>query len=696
MIALVDRGRRSIVLAGALAVLASGEARAQLLDLSGSLDVSAVQTDIGDREEESFRQQYVISAWRSLSDYLDLRASLRYFSFDVDSPSELGLFREEIQPSAELGWRHPWFHLNSSVRRRVATSLVSSGDLINENLSVDWRTVRPGLPILSLRYDWQTIEDTSVDVDQKLEDERLQAGIDIERKNENIGYVFSHRRNENLIRGLTGTENAQQFRYLGSYRPGTADRWRVLTQYYYNRRDRTDEVRTGRSVLEVVPVARGLFDVDASPDQGELGSAPGLIDGNTLVPAAPTIDIGAGALDRNLGADLGLIRDAVSAVFVYTDRLAGAGTSWTVYVSDDGINWSLHTATPRAEYFAVQQRFEIVFEPVATRYVKAVNGGANEVVDVLVTELQVLEELPVDGEIERDTSSHLASTQVNWQATRALSLLLDTSGRIEPGQGTVEDRKSVDYAVRLDWRPEGSFRHTARAQQGWQFFRSQGEDLRDDVASYSLFYEPLPTLSASTTAGVRRSTVADVIDQELLTWLVETNARPLPSVYVVVEGLLSRLDQPEVDSRSDSWQMRTSTDLDVTRNFSVLLNWLHRETRITPVDELRIRRSWAANFTLQLTPSLFARAGLTWLDDLRFSRRQDYVVSWLLGTRLTASGQIILEDSGSGSTSDRHGVNLALDLTSRATLYASYSRLDQRSAGGERTESWQQGLRMSF
>lgn len=679
-----------------IGLLHSPQASAQLLDLSGSLDVSAVQSEVGEQREDTLRQQYVLGAWRRISDYLDVRASMRYFRFDVDNVSDLGIFREEVQPAGELAWRHPWFQFSASARRRVATSIVSDGDLVNENLSLDWKSVSTRLPILNLRYDWQTSEDTSVEVDQKLEDRRFLAGVDIDREHEKIGYVFTHRRNENVVRGTSGRETSQQLRYLGSYRPGSRDRWRVLTQYTYNRRDRTDRVRTGQRVLEVVPVDRGLFDVDTSPDLGELTGAPGLIDGNTLAAVAPAIDVGAGSVDRNLGADLGFERSAVGAVYVYTDRIAGSGTAWSVYVSDNGANWSLHTLSPLANYFAIQQRFEIEFEPVATRYVKVVNRGANEVPDVLVTEIQVLEQLPVNGDIERDSSSHLATTQVNWRASDSVSLLADTSARLEPGQGTSDDRRAVDYALRLEWKPARTLRHVARAQQAWQFFEGQDATLRDDVVAYSLLYDPLPTLSASTSASARRTSIGEVRDQEALSWLVETNARPLSTVYVVVEGLLSRFDQPTAGTRADSWQLRASSDLDVTRSLGVLLSWSHRETELEPEAELRVRQSWAVSAILQLAPNLNARAGLTWLDDLRFSRRQDYLLSWILANRITASGQMVLEDSGGGFAADRHAVNLTFDLTSRTMLYASFSRLDQRAAGGELNESWQQGVRMSF
>jgi hypothetical protein len=57
--------------------------------------------------------------------------------------------------------------------------------------------------------------------------------------------------------------------------------------------------------------------------------------------------------------------------FADPNEIAGLSYSWTVYVSDDGLDWDLHPVD-EAIYDRAENRFEISFLPVETYYVKAV------------------------------------------------------------------------------------------------------------------------------------------------------------------------------------------------------------------------------------------------------------------------------------------------------------------------------------
>ncbi len=70
----------------------------------------------------------------------------------------------------------------------------------------------------------------------------------------------------------------------------------------------TQEAATGAAVALPVPVAQGLFAIDATPSLGELEPTSAFIDGDTTSPAAPGIEIGGANTFRNIGVDLGISR----------------------------------------------------------------------------------------------------------------------------------------------------------------------------------------------------------------------------------------------------------------------------------------------------------------------------------------------------------------------------------------------------
>ena len=149
-------------------------------------------------------------------------------------------------------------------------------------------------------------------------------------------------------------------------------------------------------------------------------------------------------------------------------------------------------------------------------------------------------------------------------------------------------------------------------------------------------------------------------------------------------------------SQSDSWSLRTVVDAGVTRSLDIFFNWGHQQVWTDRDDALRVRRTYGVNADLRLTNKIFFRAGLTWLDDERFNRSQNYLLSWTLGPRLVITGQAILDDASRGFKSQRLSASATYDLGARASLYLRYSDLDLSQAGGAETAAWQQGIRWSF
>ncbi|HKK72428.1 MAG TPA: discoidin domain-containing protein, partial [Candidatus Krumholzibacteria bacterium] len=467
----MSRRRRSAVVPWcALLVMAlAAPAWAQPAEVNGSIDVSAVQAEVDGEERNTLQQRYSINLARDLTSTLRARASFRYFDFDIDGAEQFGAFREEIQPSAELAWRTEWFRSSVTALRRSIRSSATSGRLVTENVVADWRSAIDGWPMLTLRYDWQKIsEEDGGDDARDTRDRRFLARLNVDRENEIIEYGFTRRWTENLIRGLESRENSHQFRFLGSHSLAGERRLRLDTQYLFTYRDRVDEVRTGTVLLEQVTTGQSLFAIDPSPELGTLQPVPGLADGNTGTATVPGIEIGTGSIDRNIGTDLGFEREAVSAMYVYVDRFSSATVDWSVYVSDDGIEWNEVTDTPIETFNTALLRYEIEFMPVSTRYLKVVNGGTNDAPVVFVTEIEVYEALQETGEVSREATTHLANTTLSWRATESLDVTLDASARLEPAQGTVGDREGYDYAARARWQMVDDLQWSGRWEQAWQ------------------------------------------------------------------------------------------------------------------------------------------------------------------------------------------------------------------------------------
>jgi hypothetical protein len=676
--------------------LVTGPARADFGSaIDGVIDVSAVQAEVDDEQRNTVRQRYTVNFAKVFTDYIDARTTFRYFRFDIDEAAAFGSNREELQPSASLAWRHPWFTLSSTGSRRIARLSTIDGDLTTDNLLVDWRTVDPDLPMFNVRYDWRALEDTSDSTARDARDQQLLASVHWNRIRETYYYGFTRRWNENLIRNLDGRENSHVFRYLGTHYLDDLENVLLSSRYLYSRSDRTDEVRTGGAILEALPAGQGLFTVSSAPLAVTLDPVPGLVDGNTGTPTDPPVQIGAGSVDRNVGLDLGFSR-RIDGLFVFTDRSSSGSLSWAVYTSEDNVNWRLHEAMPQVRFDTILQRYEIAFPNVETRYVKAVNGGVNQFADVLVTEVQAFEAIQATGDVDRTASSHLVDLNLRWEATRRLDLQFGASARRQPAQGTLSSRNNYDLSAIVRHRTHEDVIQQLRWEETWQDFERSRGDLRNDVLSYTFLYDPLPTLSASTSASARLSSERGRREQENFNWLIEGNASPWRSLTVSTEGGLSRINQLESGLQTDSWTLRSVVDASITKSLNVLFNWSHQQIDSQPDDRLTVRRGYGSAVDLRLTSALFARASLSWVDDTAFSRVQDYLVSWTLGPRLILTGQANINDAAGDFRTMRWSANASVDLGSSATAYLTYLDSDLSESGGQRTVSWQQGIRVGF
>jgi len=166
------------------------------------------------------------------------------------------------------------------------------------------------------------------------------------------------------------------------------------------------EFSSGGGGTADVPLLRfaGLSKVNNDPpDDGQaLALNPALIDGNLIASAGVNIGTGANPNEFiNLGIDFGFAID-VDTLYVWVDRrltnTVANAFSWDVYTSPDNTNFSTWTQVvpvSSVSFGTLDNRFEISFPTVNTRYIKVVTRPLSPTVpppgtfqNIFITELQ--------------------------------------------------------------------------------------------------------------------------------------------------------------------------------------------------------------------------------------------------------------------------------------------------------------------
>lgn len=134
---------------------------------------------------------------------------------------------------------------------------------------------------------------------------------------------------------------------------------------------------TGEVVFPLSPVA-GLAAIDDSPLQGALDANPALLDGDLTTIAGVNLGVPPPLGDsrpRNLGLDF-FAATELNTLFVWIDRelpaVIASSFTWTIYTSQNNLDWTLIATVVPAPFGPFENRFEIRFPNATTRYIKAV------------------------------------------------------------------------------------------------------------------------------------------------------------------------------------------------------------------------------------------------------------------------------------------------------------------------------------
>ena len=684
--------RLSITAAPILLLLGGSAAAAP--DIGGRVDIAAVQTETADREEDTLRQED-FAAWRhAFLPRLTARATFRYYRYDIDQGPTLDSRREELQPAAELDWRHPDFVFGADWRRRETELSDTPGTLVADNTHFSLQTLRSDLPLLRADYSVDEVLDRTAVGGRNTRNEQLRASVDQVVGWTSLSYSLNRAWLENVVSGLQSDRTEHRARIVGDLRELADDRLSLGGTSTYRRFSMTDESLTGDVLLETLIPAAGLRALDPTPDRDPLAPAPALIDGDLGSPVLPEIDLGGAGADWNLGVDLGFARE-VAAVYVFTDRVSGSGLEWSVYVSADNEVWTEAQAFPAFVFNPAQRRYEITFQAVSARYVKAVSRGVNEVARALVTEIQVF--LPRPG-VRRETRSedmHLADLSARYLLSDRVKISGGGSYLYQQGGSLPDGRRNADASLRLNVRQGGFVEHSLGGTWSRQSAGGAVQDLDSRSLSYGVVARPLPTLSSRFSASRREERVDGERTQLYHSLSAGADGSPLRLLTASIDAGYVRSDLDAAGGVTDTWSARSRLSGPLASSFIVTLGFGVRRTDVASEPEARVRRDMEFSGDLRLSRTVHMRGSLNLVDDRQDNVSQNYLLSWTPIPKASLTGQAYILEAENVRTV-QFSANLNYNLSPRSNLYIRYSELDYSEAGGQERNTLQQGLRIGF
>jgi hypothetical protein len=398
-----------------------------------------------------------------------------------------------------------------------------------------------------------------------------------------------------------------------------------------------------------VPLLRfgGLSSLDNTPDDGPaLGVNPALIDGNLTASAG--LDIGTAgdqAQPVNIGLDFGF-EIKVDKLHLWVDRRLTATVvnsfSWDVYTSPDNTDlstWTRVATVSPATFATLDNRFEISFPAVTTRFIKVVTAALSPVVpdagnfpNIFVTELEAFI-TAAGASIDSETSvlNHNYNLGLRGKLSERTLLgynMFYTLQDTDPGNVR---RTQFTNGLYLNHTFDETFSASANAQRTDTATEASGtetEDIYNYTYGASLRANWLATFNQSLTFS------GSYDDSEVGS--SSQNAIFLRNNAILYRGWSAYLDtgytwqDPEIGSRTTSFVFRQGTNLQPNPKINLDLNFSYKRTQQSEGDrgpDSETRWDIQAFYVPFRNLSFFARIDSVRRDDST-DTFQNYVVNW--------------------------------------------------------------------
>lgn len=538
-------------------------------------------------------QRYNLDISRNLFPYLRFATGTYYETTDSTSTTEdvdSDFDEKIIRPYVELSLDNPFYQAGiEAIRTQVeeeGTGLPDNTSKRDElNGSLGWRPVdfpRMNLNVFNIRtHDDLDTVDTSEQLITFDSSYEMAKGL-------HLDYLYTRNDVEDDLLGLETLDQNHTAR-ADYYRDFFNNRLSLNAAYMY--RQRTFEF-SGAAGAEI-PLLRsaGLSSLDDFPDEGAMDNNPALIDGDTNSSAG--IDIGLGGDETtfaNIGIDFGFPTN-VDKIELWVDRrltsTVANSFSWDVYTSTDNeedSTWSLVASVSNAPFGTLDNRFEISFPSVNTRYIKVVVRPLSPTVpdaalfpNIFVTEMEAFRRATEAEEgDEQETVDHSFNVGLRGRLTEQTILGYNFYYRSQEEDPAPDDRTQMTNDFFINHFFNDVFSGASR------FSLTDTEEGDEDSMNYdysaSLRARYLETLEQSLTYSWRKDDEEEEGVSDQRTVLLRTIAQLYRGWSAFVD-LGHTWDNPADKSQITTRLIRAGTNLIPHHNLTINMHYERSEDR---------------------------------------------------------------------------------------------------------------------
>jgi hypothetical protein len=361
-----------------------------------------------DTEFNSFDQRYNLDFSKSLFPYLNFAAGSFYQLNEITSSNqniETEIKQDRISPYLEMNLNNPYYKAGLAYRKTRVEEQTTG--LTKTQTDRDQYTATMGMTPMGLLPRWNMIYTRSITSDEPETVDQQEDLFNFSTQyallaDLNLDYSYTRRDTDNRLRDFMTTEQTH-FGKIAYSHNFLQNRLSLNSGYSINYN--TLEFPGTATVEKTLLRSAGLSSLDTTPTDGPaLAPTPTLIDGD--LTASTGLDIGLGGDEStftNIGLDFGFAVDVnILRIWVDrrpTDQIANS-FAWSVYTSPDNLDtstWTLVTTVAPATFGVFDNRFEITFPTVNTRFIKVVTTplspstpGASGFPNIFVTEMEAL------------------------------------------------------------------------------------------------------------------------------------------------------------------------------------------------------------------------------------------------------------------------------------------------------------------
>jgi len=587
----------------------------------------------------SFDQVYNFDVSKTIYPYLTFAAGT-FFEL-LNSTSKTAGTKTDTEerllvPFVQLNLNNPLYQAGIQYRRTQRNSQPPAGpntENVREEINTSFGWLPSELPSLNLRYSHVHSYN-----DPKTQDE-IQKLLYLASEYtawEDLRFDYSYNRNETEDRLTDFTTLDQTHFGRVEYSNDFLDRLLSLNTSYrieYN----SLEFTTGGSSDVALQRSQGLFSLDNTPQDGPALPPNGaLIDGDVF--ASANIDIGLGGDETtltNIGLDFGFTT-SVDQIRLWVDRRLTTGIansfSWAIYTSPDNRDnstWTLATTVSPAVFGDFDNRFEIRFPAVTTRFIKvvttplspAIPGSAN-FPNIFVTEMQAFVTVSRQAQDKRTSTEQYYDLSLRARLSEKTVIGYSLNYTLQERDPSDDERSQLSNDLFMSHIFNEIFSTSARVS------RTDTSENNDDTVTHTysalLRGNYLPTFQQILSfSGTNEKEEDDSSDD--FSVVLRNNANLYRGWSAFVDSGFNWNRPLASDTVEKSVLVRAGTNVEPHRKLTINLNYQLRKN-VEPEKNTDADFNLEAFFTPFTTLSINARLNVTQREETR--TLQNYVVNW--------------------------------------------------------------------